>query len=58
MVEGVNSSMIYYKNFYKCHNVPPSSATTKGDWEREREYKTFSLEILGEYSIDGQVKNT
>jgi hypothetical protein len=20
---GVNSSMIYYKNFCKCHNVPP-----------------------------------
>jgi hypothetical protein len=27
MVEGVNSSMIcfiYYKNFCKCHNVPPA----------------------------------
>jgi NAD-dependent dihydropyrimidine dehydrogenase PreA subunit len=23
MVEGVNSSMIYCKNFCKCHNVPP-----------------------------------
>jgi hypothetical protein len=20
---GVNSTMIYYKNFCKCHNVPP-----------------------------------
>jgi hypothetical protein len=28
MMEGVNSSMmylIYYKNFCKCHNVPPLS---------------------------------
>jgi hypothetical protein len=29
-VEGVNSSMIYlihYKNFCKCHDVPPPSTT-------------------------------
>jgi hypothetical protein len=24
---GVNSTMIYYKNFCKCHNVPPPSTT-------------------------------
>jgi hypothetical protein len=24
---GVNSSMIYCKNFCKCHNVPPPSTT-------------------------------
>jgi hypothetical protein len=32
MVEGENSSTIYLmycKNFCKCHNVPPSSATIK-----------------------------
>jgi hypothetical protein len=23
MMEGVNSAMIYYKNFCKCHNGPP-----------------------------------
>jgi hypothetical protein len=23
MMEGVNSTIIYYKNFCKCHNVPP-----------------------------------
>jgi hypothetical protein len=23
MMEGVNSTVIYCKNFYKCHNVPP-----------------------------------
>jgi hypothetical protein len=23
MVEGMNSTVIYYKNFYKYHNVPP-----------------------------------
>jgi hypothetical protein len=31
-VEGVNSSMIYLiycKNFYKCHDVPPPNATIK-----------------------------
>jgi hypothetical protein len=22
MMEGVNSTTIYHKNFYKCHNVP------------------------------------
>jgi hypothetical protein len=26
---GVNSTMIYCKNFYKCHNVPPSKTITK-----------------------------
>jgi hypothetical protein len=25
MLEGVNSNMIQYKNFHKCHNVPPPS---------------------------------
>jgi hypothetical protein len=32
MMEGENSSMIYLiycKNFYKCHNVPPPSTTIK-----------------------------
>jgi hypothetical protein len=32
MTEGVNSSMIYmiyYKNFCKCHNVPPPSILKK-----------------------------
>jgi hypothetical protein len=32
MVEGMNSStiyLIYCKNFYKCHNVPPPSTTIK-----------------------------
>jgi hypothetical protein len=32
MVEGVNSSkkyLIYYKDFCKCHNVPPNSTTIK-----------------------------
>jgi hypothetical protein len=32
MVEGVNSGMIYLiycKNFYKWHNVPPSGTTIK-----------------------------
>jgi hypothetical protein len=23
MTEGENSTVIYCKNFYKCHNVPP-----------------------------------
>jgi hypothetical protein len=30
MMEGVNSNiiyLIYYKNFCKCHNVPPPSTT-------------------------------
>jgi hypothetical protein len=27
MMEGANSSMIYCKNFCKCHNVPPPSTT-------------------------------
>jgi hypothetical protein len=29
MVEGVNSSMIYYKNFCTCHNVPPAQLKKK-----------------------------
>jgi hypothetical protein len=23
MMEGVNSTIVYCKNFYKCYNVPP-----------------------------------
>jgi hypothetical protein len=29
MMEGVKSSMMYYKNFCKCHNVLPLSTTIK-----------------------------
>jgi hypothetical protein len=37
---GVNSSIMYlihYKNFCKCHNVPPSSTTIKEKTENKRE---------------------
>jgi hypothetical protein len=45
MVEGINSSMIYlihYKNFCKCHNVPPPSTTIKKG-EEKKKIKVFSL---------------
>jgi hypothetical protein len=29
MVEGMNSGMIYCKNFCKCHNVPPPSTAVE-----------------------------
>jgi hypothetical protein len=29
MMEGMNSSRIYCKNFCKCHNVSPPGTTTK-----------------------------
>jgi hypothetical protein len=29
MMEGVNSTMIHYKNFCKCHNVPPEQQYLK-----------------------------
>jgi hypothetical protein len=36
MVEGMNMIyLIYYKNFYKCHNVPPPSTTTKKEKEKK-----------------------
>jgi hypothetical protein len=47
MVEGVNSSMIYFiycKNFCKCHNVPPPSTTIK---KRKRKKKKRCLVRLG-----------
>jgi hypothetical protein len=27
---GINSTMIHYKNFCKCHNVPPANNNKKG----------------------------
>jgi hypothetical protein len=48
-MEGVNSSMIYLiycKNFYKCHNVPPSTTIKKkkgmlGPWHIHREHWNY-----------------
>jgi hypothetical protein len=28
-MEGVNSTMTYYKNLCKCHNVPPNATVRK-----------------------------
>jgi hypothetical protein len=36
MMEGLNSAMIYYKNFYKCHNAPPVQYNNK----KEKRYIT------------------
>jgi hypothetical protein len=36
---GVNSSMIYCKNFCKCHNVPPPSTTIKKNKESKKKKK-------------------
>jgi hypothetical protein len=52
MVEGVNSRMthlIYYKNFCKCHSVPPPSktiekkVTTENKWECWKKVKNQPL---------------
>jgi hypothetical protein len=34
---GVNSSMIYCKNFCKCHNVPPLSTTIKKGKKKKKD---------------------
>jgi hypothetical protein len=38
-MEGANSTMVYFKNLFKCHNVPPvlqkEKATELGKRERE-----------------------
>jgi hypothetical protein len=33
MMERVNSSMTYGKNFCKCHNAPPAQLKKKVGWE-------------------------
>jgi hypothetical protein len=37
MTERVKWTMIYYKNFYKCHNVPPV--------QHQKKKKKFSLSL-------------
>jgi hypothetical protein len=37
MMEGVNSTMIYCKNFCKCHNVPSAQERKEG-WERKKAF--------------------
>jgi hypothetical protein len=37
-MEGMNSTTIYYKNFYKYHNVPPST-TIKNILKNELMFK-------------------
>jgi hypothetical protein len=51
MMGGVNSSMIYliyYKNFCKCYNVPPSTTIKKEDKKirREKTLGSCSYSIL------------
>jgi hypothetical protein len=38
MMEGVNSTVIYCKNFCKCHSVPPSTIRKKKMYEKEKYY--------------------
>jgi sulfur relay (sulfurtransferase) DsrC/TusE family protein len=43
-VEEVNSHvicLIYFKNFYKCHNVPPPSTTIKKIMEK----KVYKMQV-------------
>jgi hypothetical protein len=51
-MEGVNSSMIYliyYKNFHKCHNVPPPSITIKIIFKKLRALKTIENVALSSH---------
>jgi hypothetical protein len=41
MVEGVNSSIIHSKNFYKCHNVPPMKPSNYKIYTTQK--KTFAM---------------
>jgi hypothetical protein len=36
MMEGVNSTMIYCKNFCKCHNVPPDNNNKKRIFKKKK----------------------
>jgi hypothetical protein len=49
MMKGVNSSMIYCKNFCGCHNVPPHSTPIKKKKKRRSPssilYKKKSIQI-------------
>jgi hypothetical protein len=45
-MEGVNSTIIYYKNFYKCQNLPPHNNNNKEN----------SKKNLGDMMSDGRQK--
>jgi hypothetical protein len=42
---GVNSSMIYCKNFYKCHSVPPPSTTIKNKRKKKESFVQLPCNI-------------
>jgi hypothetical protein len=48
MMEEVSSTMIYCKNFCKCHKVPPSTTIKERIFDRIRFYKLYTKS----YSIE------
>jgi hypothetical protein len=48
MMEGVNSSMIYCKNFCKCYNVPPVQQQSVQQQLKKNLVKVESPAIAGE----------
>jgi hypothetical protein len=47
MMEGVNSTMVDYKNFCKCHNVPPvQNNMVIRKWKKSFAFKYTSSEPL------------
>jgi hypothetical protein len=43
IIEGVNSNMIYCKNFCKCHNVHPPSTTKINKIKNNSIYYLFTM---------------
>jgi hypothetical protein len=46
MVEGVNSTVIYCKNFCECHNVPPTNNNKKAEYKSLLFHQTFIEDLL------------
>jgi hypothetical protein len=55
MMEGVKSTMIYCKNFYKCHNVPPAQQYDKKKINKHK-ILTFKEQVI--QSTNGQMSRT
>jgi hypothetical protein len=45
MMKGMNSTMIYCKKFYKCHNVPPVENNKKEKGKKKKELGKNKIKI-------------
>jgi hypothetical protein len=55
---GLNSNIMQFKNFYKCHYVPQSSNNKKNKKEHHKKLRCVTLEITDKVFVKKKLEVT